>query len=71
MKKIPTQEELVKDIEQHLDATGIAHTKFGRDVLNDSSAIDRLRKGVDPRLSTVRKIYNHITKWTIDNVIGS
>ena len=58
MKEIPTHEELIADIDAHLEKTEMKAHVFGRGYLNDAGAISRLRGGSDPRLSTVQKIYN-------------
>lgn len=57
MKKIPTHEEIVNDVLVFLAKTGMKAHEFGKKYLNDSGAVSRLKKGSDPRLSTVRKIY--------------
>jgi predicted transcriptional regulator len=60
MRNIPTHEDLIKDIENHLKKSDVKPHEFGKEHFNDSGAISRLKKGADPRLSTVIKIYNII-----------
>ena len=54
---IPTHEEVIKDIDAYIEEKGLKSNAFGEQVLNDSGFMSRLRKGLDPRLSTVIKIY--------------
>lgn len=60
MIKIPTHEKLIQDIEEYLSKTGMKSHVFGKQFLNDSGAVSRLRNGADPRLSKVIKIYKAI-----------
>lgn len=60
MKKIVTHKELLEMIEEYLALKGIKPHVFGKEVLNDSGFVPRLREGSDPRLSTVVKIINTI-----------
>lgn len=60
MRKFPTEEEFVSDIEAHLEANEMSPSEFGKKVLNDSSAISRIKEGTDVRMSTGRKIYGAI-----------
>ena len=60
MMKIPTHVEMLKHIEEYLSKTGMKAHDFGKKYLNDSGAVSRLKKGADPRLSTVQKIYKAI-----------
>lgn len=57
MKEIPTHEELIADIDAHLEKTQMKSHDFGKIFLNDSGAVSRIRHGADPRLSKVQKIY--------------
>jgi predicted transcriptional regulator len=57
---IPTIDQLLVDIEKYLEKTNMKAHCFGKKYLNDSGAISRLKKGNDPRLSTVQKIYEAI-----------
>lgn len=54
--KIPTHEEFVDHVQNHLNKSGEKPSSFGRRVLGDSGAITRLIEGTDPRLSTMQKI---------------
>jgi predicted transcriptional regulator len=54
--KLPSHTEFVEQVKKHLDKTGEKTSMFGRRVLGDSSAIDRLLDGTDPRLSTMLRI---------------
>lgn len=60
--KIPTIEEVIEDVNNHLADTGEKPSMFGRRVLGDSGAITRLQnEQTDLRLSTLHKIYNAIS----------
>ena len=58
--EIPTHKRLVADIQAFLTRKGMKAHEFGKMYLNDNGAISRLKKGADPRLSTVIKIYKVI-----------
>ena len=58
--KIPTHKELLEDVEAYLKKKGMLAHVFGQTFLSDSGALSRLKKGADPRLSKVIKIYNII-----------
>jgi len=60
--KIPSSKQIVKDIDSYLKKHNMRAHVFGRDVLNDSGAVFRLRDGRNPRLSTVEKIYKKINQ---------
>lgn len=62
--EIPTHQELIDDLNEHLRKTGIKPFTFGKENFNDSAIVVRLREGSDPRLSTVQKIYKIITRKT-------
>lgn len=66
---VPTQEELVKYIDEFLEETGIKASTFGREVMGDSGFIPRLRDGNDLRLSTLRKIHVAIEKIRKDQIL--
>ena len=57
---IPTHVQLLEAVEAHLHKTGMKAHIFGQEFLGDSGAVSRLRKGQDPRLSKVLKIWNII-----------
>lgn len=48
--------ELVRAIEAHCHRTGVTATEFGRSVTGSGSLITNLKRGLDPRLSTVNRI---------------
>lgn len=60
--KIPSHKEFTDFIKKYLEDTGQSPSGFGRKVLNDSGAIPRLFEGTDPRLSTMHKINDEISK---------
>lgn len=60
LNMIITKEQIIKDIEEYLKKVNMKESKFGKIYFNDTSLIYRLRKGLDPRLSTVNKIYEVI-----------
>ena len=57
---IPTHKEIIIDIENYLEEKNIKESQFGKIHFNDTGLVNRLRKGLDPRLSTVIKIYEVI-----------
>ncbi len=57
---IPTREKLIKDIDKFCKEHKIKAHSFGRSVLRDSGAVSRLKKGSNPRLSTIQRIYKYI-----------
>lgn len=62
IRNIPTHQEIIDDVNEHLEKTGERPSSFGRRVLGDSSAVARMADGTDPRLSTIQKIYEAINK---------
>lgn len=58
--EIPTHKQIVADIEKFLKSKGITGSQFGQEYLSDSGALSRLKKGADPRLSKVQRIYKAI-----------
>lgn len=57
--KIPTHQDFIKYVTDHLEKSGEKPSAFGRRVLGDSAAITRLET-TDPRLSTMQKIVTAI-----------
>jgi 2,4-dienoyl-CoA reductase-like NADH-dependent reductase (Old Yellow Enzyme family) len=47
---------LLREIEQHLENTGLAATRFGRSVANDPRLVLDMRRGRRPRAKVVRRI---------------
>jgi hypothetical protein len=47
---------LLRHIERHLRATGIAPTRFGRDAVGDPRFVLDLRNGREPREATVTRV---------------
>lgn len=64
--KIPSHTEFVRYIKSYLDVKGEKPSSFGRRVLGDSGAINRLMSGTDPRLSTMNKINEAIERGSDD-----
>ncbi len=58
--EIPSEHEFIEFILNHLKKTGEKPSQFGRRVLGDSAAVNRLIEGNDPRMSTARKIVHTI-----------
>lgn len=48
--------DLVARIEAHLQRTGVTATEFGRSVTGSGSLLTNMKRGMDPRLSTVNRI---------------
>ena len=58
------KEELLKEVEDFLALSGMAHTAFGRDTMDDPSFVTKLRKpGRDVRSRTIEKVRN----WMREN----
>ncbi len=57
----PTHAELINTVESFLVTNDMKAHEFGKQHLNDSGALPRLKSGSDPRLSTVLKIIKVIT----------
>ena len=57
---IPTHAKVIEDVDAYIQDKGLNPNTFGKMCLNDTGAIPRLKKGSDPRLSTVLKIYQFI-----------
>lgn len=51
-----TEKDLLRRIERHCRASGIAETTFGRKSVNDGKLVERLRSGKSITLETLRKI---------------
>lgn len=60
--KLPSKEQFVEHIQDHLSKTGEKPSSFGRRVLNDSGVLSRLFEGTDPRLTTMNTINDAIVK---------
>ncbi len=58
---IVTHKQLIDLIEQYCSLYNLTTTEFGGKYFNDTGVVPRLRKGRDPRLSTVIKIINIVT----------
>jgi hypothetical protein len=54
------RDELLRDIERFLTRTGMDHTRFGKEALNDPAFVSRLRAGKDVRTRTVERIRKFI-----------
>ena len=47
---------LLSTIEHHLRKSGVTPTRFGRDAMGDPGFVASLRRGREPRESTVRRV---------------
>jgi hypothetical protein len=56
------RDQLLHDIERFLKQSGMDHTRFGKEALNDPSFVARLRSGKDVRTGTVDRIRNFIAE---------
>lgn len=50
------RDQLLADIERFLARTGMDHTRFGKEALNDPAFVSRLRAGKDVRTKTIERI---------------
>jgi hypothetical protein len=57
-----TGRELHALVIRHLAKTGMAPTTFGRQAANDPGLVSVLRSGVDPRPSTIARVFAFITE---------
>ena len=55
-----TQKKLLADIEAYLEATGMAPTAFGWKCLHKPTFVFDLRKGSNPRASTIDRCYEYM-----------
>lgn len=55
-----TREQLILEIETYLARTGMSQTEFGLEVMSDGSFVTNLRKGADPKASTIDRVRNWI-----------
>lgn len=53
---------LLRDIERHLTATGMAPTRFGKEVLRDPGFIESLRNGRELRPATLEKVRAYLDR---------
>lgn len=54
------QFELLNRIENHLVATGVAATRFGRAVVGDPRFVEDLRSGRKPRDRTIARVTHYL-----------
>lgn len=57
------RDRLLNEIEQFQAISGIGDTAFGAEALNDPNWLFRLRKGADPKLSTIEKVRAFMRSW--------
>ena len=57
-----TREQLLREIEAFLEETGMMPTTFGEKATNDRALMTTLRKGRDPKSSTVDAIRDYIIR---------
>jgi len=49
-------ETLISEVEAHCHKTGVSVTEFCRDSTGNPSLLTQLRRGTDPRVSTVNRL---------------
>ena len=54
--------DLLGQIEKHLRITGVAATRFGRDVVRDPRFVLDLRNGRTPRVGTIARVEAHLAR---------
>lgn len=54
--EIPTDAELVARVDEFLTRTGMAPTRFGREVMGDGALVQHLRAGRSLSLSNANKV---------------
>lgn len=64
------QSELLSRIEQHLAATGVAATRFGRVVVGDPRFVEDLRSGRNPRERTIARVAHYLDDRVASDVEG-
>lgn len=57
-----TRTQIITEIEAFLKETGMTPTSFGQEATKDRALMITLRKGRDPKASTVDKIREYIAK---------
>lgn len=50
------REQLLLEIDAYLAEHGISQTQFGREALNDTAFVSRLRRGTDVRMETADRV---------------
>jgi hypothetical protein len=55
-----TTEAFLKEIEDFLAKTGMRHTTFGKEAMNDPSFVTRMRKGGNPTMKTIGRVREFI-----------
>lgn len=60
---IPTQDELIAQIERFCATHEMAETTFGRRAVNNPALLRQLRDGKSPLLTTVNKLCDFMADW--------
>lgn len=55
-----TTEAFLKEIEEFLSGTGMPHTTFGKEAMNDPSFVTRMRNGGNPTMKTIKRVRDFI-----------
>ena len=55
-----TTEKLLADIERYLRRTGMNHTRFGTEALEDHKFVLRLRRGLGVHSRSIDRVYAYI-----------
>jgi len=55
-----TTEAFLKEIEEFLARTGMRHTTFGKEAMNDPSFVTRMRNGGNPTIKTIGRVRTFI-----------
>lgn len=64
------QSHLLEQIEQYCKEHGISLTAFGQKSVNDGCLVSDLRKGRDPRWSTIVRVLSYMDKAQHPNQSG-
>lgn len=62
--QIMTDAQLLEQVEAFLDRTGMAHTRFGREVMADGALVQHLREGRSLSLKNANKVVSFIAAYT-------
>lgn len=61
--KIITDQELLNAVEAFLARTGMAHTRFGREVMGDGALVQHLRGGRSLSLANANKVLSFMRSY--------
>lgn len=60
---MPERERLLKEIEEFIEKHGIPASTFGREAINDTALVGRMRAGGDVQLKTADRIRKHMKDY--------